>query len=63
MAEAEVDKKTTAKVTNISTHTWSDEERKLLIDRIGTPRSEVIAAFREEFPKFEVTDTAIGGRL
>ena len=63
MAEAEVNKKTTAKVTNISTHTWSDRERKFLIDRIGTPRSEVIAAFRGEFPDFPGTDTAIGERL
>jgi len=40
---------------------WTDEMRQVLLDNPSIPRSEMVAIFRERFPKFEGSDQSILG--
>jgi len=41
---------------------WSNSERKYLLDHAGDSGKDLVAGFRKRFPKFTGSDTSIKGR-
>lgn len=48
--------------TDRTTHRWSQDEIDFLLSMPTAPRKELVARFREAFPKFEGSDTSINNR-